>query len=400
MTAKLIIRLHANRLFDWLLTDNNQVITEAYQQTELQLPENLLNTAIILLVPSADVTLLNVKIPKMNRAQLLRALPYAIEERLCEDIEQLHFVAGQWQQIEGEELLAVAVTSHQKMTEWLTLCETAGLKPHQIIPDVLALPYIPEQWTCAVESAAILIRTSQQAGMTIDINNAELILNKLLKDKKPNAIVVEDYNNSSFTHLFTNFTAVEVKINAKPKSFLWNAISSTDNAINLLQGTYKSAAKAFKLSADWRFSVQLAIAALILIIMTEIVSYVSLKMENTKLQTQISALSQPLMLNQSIDSSAKPRVERELHLLAQLGKGNKFLSLLNQVGATLKQAPNIQLEQINYQNNLLILRVNANNKQAIKDWVASLRGTTINIVRINMNIQNQANTAELIFKGA
>jgi len=46
---------------------------------------------VLLIIPNEDVVLTSVKIPSKNKKQLLQAIPFALEENLAEDIEDLHF---------------------------------------------------------------------------------------------------------------------------------------------------------------------------------------------------------------------------------------------------------------------------------------------------------------------
>ena len=49
---------------------------------------------VIVLLDSSNVHLNHVQLPTSNRQKMLRAIPYALEEQLAEDIEDFHFVIG------------------------------------------------------------------------------------------------------------------------------------------------------------------------------------------------------------------------------------------------------------------------------------------------------------------
>ncbi len=371
MPAKLIIRLHNNQLFDWVQTDHNhQIIASAYQQVSLALAKLQDHTTIVFLVPTTDVTLLSAKIPRMNRAQLSRALPYAIEDQLCEDIEQLHFAAGHWQS-DGE-TLALAVVAQAKMQEWLALCAAAEIMPDIIMPDVLALPYSPEQWTCQKEHNLLLLRTGLQSGLAIEIEQAPLIFNQLSIDEK--------------------------KLHTTSQPLVLHALTNSNHNINLLQGPYKSTHKKWRVTSAWHFTIKLAIAALILFILAEIAGYFAMKIENDRLQQQITVDTQQLLPGEALDNLAKPRLERELRLLTKVGQGNEFLESINIIAASLAHNTAITLTQIIYQNNLMTLQVQATHPQAIKNWLLDLRTKKITIIKISQQSQN--NSTEIIIKGA
>ena len=49
---------------------------------------------VVVLIDSSNVHLNHVQLPTTNRQKMLRAIPYALEEQLAEDIEDFHFVIG------------------------------------------------------------------------------------------------------------------------------------------------------------------------------------------------------------------------------------------------------------------------------------------------------------------
>lgn len=91
---------------------------------------------LVAVVPGERVTLHRVTLPMRSRAALVRALPFALEESLSEDIESLHIVAGKR---DARGILA-AVVAHRDMEAWLLGLHAAGLEPRWMFPDSLLLP--------------------------------------------------------------------------------------------------------------------------------------------------------------------------------------------------------------------------------------------------------------------
>ena len=69
---------------------------------------------VVVLVSGADGLLTRVSIPGSSRQKLLRAVPYALEEQLSEDVDNLHFALGTTLEDEG---WPVAVIRKQFMDE-------------------------------------------------------------------------------------------------------------------------------------------------------------------------------------------------------------------------------------------------------------------------------------------
>ena len=94
---------------------------------------------VIVLVPSAEVLTTSVEIP-VKGAKLLAALPYALEEYLAQDVEDLHFAAGT-RRATGR--TPVSVVSHGQLGEWLDTLSDAGIQPDSIIAESYGLARIP-----------------------------------------------------------------------------------------------------------------------------------------------------------------------------------------------------------------------------------------------------------------
>jgi len=171
VTEQLIIRLgsEANDPILWLVWSRSH--QEVIASGELagsgqlsQLKERAGGRPVLVLVPSLDVTLRSVALPGKANRQLLKALPYLLEDELCEDVEQLHLaLLG----MEGQQA-QVAVVAHSRMRAWLGWLAEAGLTPQRLLPDVLALPRPDDSWQALELEGQWLIRTGPYSGYSID----------------------------------------------------------------------------------------------------------------------------------------------------------------------------------------------------------------------------------------
>src|SRR5687768_2774709 len=71
---------------------------------------------VALVAPAADVALFSVPLPAGNEARLQQLAPFALEEQVSEDLDQLHFAVGAR---DGAGQVAVAVASRERMQYWL-----------------------------------------------------------------------------------------------------------------------------------------------------------------------------------------------------------------------------------------------------------------------------------------
>nr|WP_296751187.1 type II secretion system protein GspL [Thioalkalivibrio sp.] len=95
---------------------------------------------VLALVPGERVLLYHVAIPARSRSAQRQALPYALEERLSEDLEAMHIVPGP-RLPDGR--LQAAVAARRDMDAWLEWLREAGIDAQVLIPDTALLPEAP-----------------------------------------------------------------------------------------------------------------------------------------------------------------------------------------------------------------------------------------------------------------
>ena len=145
----------------------------------------------LVLAPSENILLTTVNLKARNREQLVRAMPFALEEELADNVEQLHFAPGR-RQLDGGH--PVAVVARIDMDLWLAQLRRAGLMPQALIPDVLAVPLSGEQhWSLLIEQDRALLRTGTFSGFTLEPANLELMLGCALEEAAAPPAVIDVY---------------------------------------------------------------------------------------------------------------------------------------------------------------------------------------------------------------
>lgn len=89
-------------------------------------------------VPGEWVTAHRLTLPTKSRRQFQAAVPFALEESISEDVEQMHFVCPAWKA--GEEN-TVYVVAKDKMLEWQQLANEHQLPIDRLVPDHALLPF-------------------------------------------------------------------------------------------------------------------------------------------------------------------------------------------------------------------------------------------------------------------
>ena len=154
MADTLLIRLAPDLqgLRDWLLVDLQGQVKTPVQSGA---PTSAVVSGarrVVVLVPGAEVSLYEARVPGRNRQRVLRAIPFALEEQLADDVEMLHFALGDSL---GADRYPVAVVERQRMDAWLAQLREAGISAHQWVPDTLALPRT-DGWSLLPEAEEFL----------------------------------------------------------------------------------------------------------------------------------------------------------------------------------------------------------------------------------------------------
>jgi len=112
------------------------------------------------------VTTHRVTIPAKSRKQFNAALPYALEESISEDVENMHFVCSSWKAGEESKVLVVA---KDKMLEWQKIATDARLPVKQLLPDYALLPFHDAaDCSLALTDGVLLANNRNGEGVAID----------------------------------------------------------------------------------------------------------------------------------------------------------------------------------------------------------------------------------------
>lgn len=318
----------------------------------------------IVLAPTADVALLQAQIPPLSRQRAIRAVPYALEDQLAEDIDDLHFCLGQRS---GRGELAVAVVAKAQMEQWLNAFADAGLEVEQLYPELLAIPYEAGAWTLLLEGSDFLLRTGPQSGFGGDIDNLPILLPAALAEAEsdpPLKLLV--YSNTSVPELGIASLPIEQRELGDTISLLATNIRDR-HLIGLRSGPY---ARRRGWSVQWQ---RWRVAAILLgawvladtgsaLLQQWQLSRELAAVETAMAQTYRQAFPDGGQLNRY---NPRQQMESRLAALRRGGSDSGFLRLLQTAGPLLAADPDLQIVALTYRNNGLDLEISARNLQGI-----------------------------------
>lgn len=126
----------------------------------------------VVLVHSEHVLILAVELPPITSlAKRRAALPFAIEERVAEPLDQVHVALGE--EIAPNIYLA-GVVRHDLMRQWVARLEYASLDYASLVPDALALPRPrPGSWAVDLAADRVSVRAADGTGFAMPFHLLE-----------------------------------------------------------------------------------------------------------------------------------------------------------------------------------------------------------------------------------
>ncbi len=120
----------------------------------------------VVLVPTEQVLLVEVKVPGKKTSDWQQALPFVLEEQLSQPVEQLFF-AILHRETSGEKAgyISVAVVEKDKLAKWAEELKAHGLEQSQLVADVFAIPFSENNLTAINQNDRLIVRTDQYKGL-------------------------------------------------------------------------------------------------------------------------------------------------------------------------------------------------------------------------------------------
>ena len=122
----------------------------------------------VVLVPSEHVLILTADLPLATARARLAALPFALEDRVAEPLDEVHIALGV--ETAPKRYLAAAVR-HALMIGWVARLDAEGLGRAALVPDAFALPPPDEtSWSVGLHDGRALVRTPQGTGFAVPLS--------------------------------------------------------------------------------------------------------------------------------------------------------------------------------------------------------------------------------------
>ncbi len=372
----------------WRLYGGPGAITHG-EVTELnQIPGLGASTRVQVWTPPSATLLTLATLPTRSRAKIQQALPFALEDQLIGEPNQLHFA---YRPLE-EDNLAVAVTSRDRTQTWLTHLRAAGLHPTGLCPAELALPFEDNSWTVVFQGDEIWVRTSMALGFSCMANSQtpppalEVALREA-HDKKNAPQNLIFMRAPTQINIDTWEKKLGIPIQVQKQDF-WVSYHEPAPPLNLLQGAFAPSSQAHELLPALRPA-----AIMLAIWMVGSLAFggwewwqLKKSDENTR-QEMLSLFRRTFPEAQAVPDPALQMQRALADIQGKSGKssGNDFLVLLGSVAPVIQASPQVKLRGVQYGDARLTIDITLPDFQTmetVKNAFAS-RGIKVEVLGAN-----------------
>lgn len=148
------------------------------------LKETIEGRQVVLILPGQDIVSQQVDAELSDRKQLLKILPFELEEHIIDPVEDLHFVFGP---IENE-TICVSYCDYDLLMDAINEIESAGAEIQKVVVDYLQLPLGEQGWSLLLENGVLIARTQKLVGFAVEQDLAPMYLSALSEQHRPERI--------------------------------------------------------------------------------------------------------------------------------------------------------------------------------------------------------------------
>lgn len=345
--------------------------------------------------PGTEVRLLQLTVSPEEKKHLQQALPFLLEEQLAEDIEQLHFASCPL----DKNTFGVALCRHTTMAAWKAVLADLPDLP-QWLPEPLLLPWQPGEWCLVFAADAVIVRSGECEGYTVEPQLLPTLLAAAAEDAPPQLLVA--YGSDQERDLALVPAALQDRVQWRRGS-LGSALmlARDEHPLNLRQGSYAARLPLERWWQQWRIAAAVLGVAFALQLAATWADYRALSSENLALRAAIeSSYRQAMPEGALVD--AERQLRRQLDGLRGGGGGGGFVRLLEQAGGIIAQRPGTSVVSINYNQRGGEMRLNivASDFAAVEQLRAGLAGAGLAAVMESSSAQGDSVRARVRVGGA
>ena len=383
----------------WLVMENGRPLGNLMRGDLSSALPLATNAQVIAAIPSEHVLLLDIAIPGRNRQRLLNAVPYAVEDQLIDDVDDLHFALSS-QTINNQ--YTVAVIDRQRFISWQKVLTDAGLHPHAIFPDALALRHKEQNWSVLDSGERLYVRTETYHGFVTDKGSVQALLALSLREakQKPRLIEVRKtaQSESDWPAAFEDIPVV-VKESDLEATVLLACDYDTQTTINLMQGEFSRRENVSKHFRPWYSTAALLAVWLVWQGGLNVFQYYQLSAQHAAVKKQIDQVYRNTFPEARRVVNASLQMKQKLkELRKQSGQSTTTMSeMLSAAAPILMSAKGMKINNLRYQDGKMDLELELKDLQSLdalkeklaqkQDWKVEIQSASSRKDKVESRLQ-------------
>ena len=385
MADWLLLRLprEDTELATWLVVDARGAPSSPPQSGPLALAAaRTPGRRVCVLVSGAEVLLAEPDVPVKAGAKVQQLVPYALEEQLADDIEDLHFALGK--RSSESSRVPVAVIAKALLDQWLAELRGAGIEPDAVYADSELLPQNPGQAVALLEADTVSVRPPGGTPVTLPVDALGEALEIARTGAEASATGGRGlilYTGAPEWHQHSaqveaarpHFDGIKVQLLAGGPLGLYAQQLPSTTAINLLQGSYAPVSSRGVGLRAWRVAAMLLAALVGLHIIGKTAELQLLKRHERQLDASIRDTFRSSMHTEASASEARRLMEKRLVGARDAGEG--LLPALQALAQARDSAPGTSVQSLNFHTGTLEMKLSAPDATSLDHLSQSLRSS-------------------------
>jgi general secretion pathway protein L len=338
---------------------------------------------ICVLVPGTDVLLAEPEVPMKAGTKLQQVVPFALEEQLADDIDDLHFAIGK--RAADSARTPVAVVRRSLMDEWLTLLKSSGLEPESMYTESDLLPRNPGQAVALMEEDVVVVRPPLGAPVTLPVEALGEAL-EIAQQGSPELAATGIrglvlYTGAAEWHqhsaqieaLRERFDGIKIQLLSAGPLALFGQQLPTAAPINLLQGPYAPTRARTVGWKSWKVAAILLASLAGLHVAGKAAELTALKRNEHKLDSSMGETFRQAMPGERTTLDARRRMEQRLAAAQNGGNAGGLLPALQALVQARSAAPGTTLQALSFRQGTIEMKVSAKDAASLDHMSQSLR---------------------------
>jgi general secretion pathway protein L len=401
MSESLVIQLRDGASPQWMVcNDDGHVVVEAMSGELAQATAMSTGRRVAVILPAGEALATDSDAPAKGAAKLAQVVPYALEERVADEIEQLHFAIGDRDSATGR--VPVVVLERSRLEARLAELRAAGLNPQAIYSPATLLPAMPGQMIGLLEGDSLTLRTPDAPPLVLpalSITDAfEMALSMQTSaveglEPAPLGLLLYAGHDEWEAHQLKidafrdRFTGVKVQLLPRGSLSVLAPAAAADDAVNLLQGALAVSSPTELTWRSWRIAAVLAASLLCLHLGARFYELNRLRKVESSLDAGIEQAFRAAMPGQQNATNARRRVEQRLLQVQGGGGRGTLLPALVAIANARGAVPSAKIEGLTFRDGTVDLRIDTPDAASLDaigqqlrsaSWQADIMGGNVN----------------------